>query len=413
MLKKVLSLLVAACVVFTVLPGVVFADELTEIEAARNAIQKGKDTVKLYNDITSDEFLKIISTLIPDGSDVELSFDKESDFRVYNASSTKDGSVFANIKLTCGVYTRHEMYDIKMPALTGDEALANADVEKLAEDRTAVKEAFTGISLDSSATEDDVLKMAQAAVKNGSTVEIDGECTKVESTDTKKGSIKVVLKLTLNKETTTIKIYNGLKLVDAAAETKPAEDTKTDEETKPAEETKPEKKNVNFNDVKDDAYYAYAVKWAVENNITTGTSDTTFSPDDTCTRAQILTFLWRAVGSPKASIENPFTDVKTTDYYYDAAIWASEKGMVTGDMFEGNTPCTRASTVTYLWKNADAPTLSMDSIFDDVSDDAEYAPAVAWAVVSDVTSGTSDTTFSPDDICSRGQIVTFLERAIG
>ena len=70
-------------------------------------------------------------------------------------------------------------------------------------------------------------------------------------------------------------------------------------------------------------------------------------------------------------------------------------------------------TVTYLWKNADAPTLSMDSIFDDVSDDAEYAPAVAWAVVSDVTSGTSDTTFSPDDICSRGQIVTFLERAIG
>ena len=166
---------------------------------------------------------------------------------------------------------------------------------------------------------------------------------------------------------------------------------------------------MNFNDVKDDAYYAYAVKWAVENNITTGTSDTTFSPDDTCTRAQILTFLWRAVGSPKASIENPFADVKTTDYYYDAAIWASEKGMVTGNIFEGNTPCTRASTVTYLWKNADAPTLSMDSIFDD----AEYAPAVAWAVVSDVTSGTSDTTFSPDDICSRGQIVTFLERAIG
>ena len=150
----------------------------------------------------------------------------------------------------------------------------------------------------------------------------------------------------------------------------------------------------------------------MEKNITAGTSATTFSPDDTCTRAQIITFLWRAVGSPKATTENPFSDVKESDYYYDAAIWASEKGMVSGSTFDANTPCTRASTVTYLWKNANSPQTVASDNFADVSADADYAEAVAWAVEEDVTSGTSDTTFSPDTICSRGQIVTFLNRAI-
>lgn len=167
-----------------------------------------------------------------------------------------------------------------------------------------------------------------------------------------------------------------------------------------------------FTDVSAGDYFADAVAWAVEKNITTGTTKTTFSPSTTCTRAQILTFLWRGVGSPKSDKANPFTDVSTNDYYYYAALWASEKGMVTGNLFEGNTPCTRSSTVTYLWKNAGSPKSNAKSTFTDVSQNTEYAAAVAWAVENAVTSGTSSTTFSPEQICSRGQIVTFLNRAL-
>lgn len=180
----------------------------------------------------------------------------------------------------------------------------------------------------------------------------------------------------------------------------------------PKTETTPAKKAA-FSDVADSAYYANAVSWAVDRKITTGTTATTFSPDDTCTRAQILTFLWRAVGSPKASAENPFRDVSASDYYYDAAIWASEKGMVTGDTFAANTPCTRASTVVYLWKNAGAPQDAYTGTFEDVAAGSDYAQAVSWAVAQEVTSGTSQSTFSPEMICNRGQIVTFLNRSIG
>ncbi|MDD6914700.1 MAG: S-layer homology domain-containing protein, partial [Eubacteriales bacterium] len=167
----------------------------------------------------------------------------------------------------------------------------------------------------------------------------------------------------------------------------------------------------NFNDVADDAYYAAPVKWAVENGITTGTSSTAFSSDMTCTRAQILTFIWRAAGSPTASAANPFSDVTADDYYYNAAIWAYENSMVTGSTFDADTPCTRSSTVTYLWKFNGSPVLGIPSLFEDVSDDAEYAGAVSWALIEEVTSGISDTEFAPDMICNRGQIVTFLYRA--
>ena len=165
-----------------------------------------------------------------------------------------------------------------------------------------------------------------------------------------------------------------------------------------------------FEDVKTTDWFANAVKWAVDKNITAGTSATTFSPTDTCTRAQILTFLWRAVGSPKQNGVNPFADVQNTDYFYDAALWANAMGMVSGNSFEGNTPCTRSSTVTYLWKNAGSPSAGGAGSFSDVPADSEYAQAVAWALAHSVTSGTSETTFSPDDTCTRGQIVTFLNR---
>ena len=166
-----------------------------------------------------------------------------------------------------------------------------------------------------------------------------------------------------------------------------------------------------FTDVKSTDYYADAVQWAVEKNITSGTSATTFSPSATCSKAQILTFLWRANGSPDPTAENPFTDVKTTDYFYKAALWAAEKGLVSGSTFGANTDCTRAMTMEYMWKAAGSPNAGKSG-FTDVPANANYAGAVAWAVEQGVTAGTSASTFSPDNVCTRGQIVTFLYRGL-
>lgn len=166
---------------------------------------------------------------------------------------------------------------------------------------------------------------------------------------------------------------------------------------------------IAFEDVKATDYFSDSVKWAVGKNIISGTSDTTFSPHDHCTIGEVLTFLWRAKGEPSASIDNPFSDVSTGDYYYKAALWAYEKGLVSGNSFGGDTLCTRAQTVIYQWKLAGSP-LAPATSFTDVSISADYAVAVAWAVQKGVTAGTSDTTFSPNDTCTRGQIVTFLYR---
>ena len=167
-----------------------------------------------------------------------------------------------------------------------------------------------------------------------------------------------------------------------------------------------------FADVPADAYYAVPVAWAVDKKITSGTSLTTFSPANTCTRAHILTFLWRAVGSPKDSSGNHFNDVCSDDYFYNAALWAYDMGMVEGESFEGDLACTRAATVTYLWQCAGSPEPDGECNFDDVPADAPYAEAVAWAVENNITTGTSATTFSPNMVCDRGQIVTFLHRAL-
>ncbi len=167
-----------------------------------------------------------------------------------------------------------------------------------------------------------------------------------------------------------------------------------------------------FTDVPQISYYASAVEWAVEKGITTGTTETTFSPNDTCTKAQILTFLWRANGQMAPTIANPFSDVTEANYYYQTALWAYENGLVEGDTFGGSTPCTRAMTVTYLWKLAGKPTTTTTCAFTDVDADADYAQAVAWCVEQGITTGTSQTTFSPDNICTRAQIVTLLHRAL-
>ncbi len=158
-----------------------------------------------------------------------------------------------------------------------------------------------------------------------------------------------------------------------------------------------------FTDVKTGDYFADPVLWAVEKKITAGTSATTFAPNATCTQSQILTFLWRAKGEPK-----PTGTVSGTQYYATAAQWAKEQGLT--DNFSAEADCTRAMVVTYLWKLAGSPKTGTSN-FTDVSANADYAQAVAWAVEQGITSGTGNGRFSPNSTCTRGQIVTFLYRA--
>ena len=171
-----------------------------------------------------------------------------------------------------------------------------------------------------------------------------------------------------------------------------------------------------FTDVQADDYFYDAILWAAKNGITDGTSATTFSPNADCTRGQIVTFLWRAAECPAPkSSENPFTDVSSGAYYYDAMLWAVENGITngTGDgtTFSPNLTCTRDQAVTFLWRSAGKSAAAADMAFTDVSADAYYAPAVQWAVTNGITTGTGDgSTFSPADACTRGQIVAFLYR---
>ena len=165
-----------------------------------------------------------------------------------------------------------------------------------------------------------------------------------------------------------------------------------------------------FTDVVGSAYYHDAVLWAVENGVTSGTSATTFGPNVTVTRGQMMTFLWRAHGSPKATGSNPFTDVSTSDYYYDAVLWAVKSGITSGTSattFSPDAPVTRAQAVTFQWQAAGAPAVTGSS-FGDVSDDAYYATAVSWAVANGITGGTGNNQFSPEMPVSRAQAVTFL-----
>ena len=172
-----------------------------------------------------------------------------------------------------------------------------------------------------------------------------------------------------------------------------------------------------FTDVADPLQYYYPpVYWAVEKGVTTGTSASKFSPNAPCTRAQVVTFLWRAAGKPApASKENPFKDVPADQYYTDAVLWAVEKGITTGtgpNTFRPEAPCTRGQIVTFLWRYQGSPDpLFPKTTFTDVADTEFYAGAVAWAVENGVTTGKSATAFAPGDVCTRAQIVTFLFRA--
>ena len=170
-----------------------------------------------------------------------------------------------------------------------------------------------------------------------------------------------------------------------------------------------------FIDVPAGSYYEDAVIWAVDKGITTGTSATTFNPNGICTRAQAVTFLWRAAGSPAAkSAVMPFTDVKAGSYYETAVLWAVENGITKGTsdtMFSPDATCSRAQIVTFLWRSQKSPAAGTANPFADVAADTYYIDAVLWAVKHNITVGTTFSIFSPDEECTRAQIVTFLYRA--
>lgn len=174
----------------------------------------------------------------------------------------------------------------------------------------------------------------------------------------------------------------------------------------------PEEQTSPFTDVNESSYYCDAVLWAVKSGITNGTSAATFSPNGIVSRAQMVTFLWRAHGSPKTTSSNPFTDVSTSDYYYDAVLWAVASGITTGTSaatFSPEAPVSRSQAVAFLWRAAGSPVVSGRS-FSDVASDAYYADAVTWAVASGITNGIGANHFSPKTAVSRAQAVTFLYR---
>ena len=169
-----------------------------------------------------------------------------------------------------------------------------------------------------------------------------------------------------------------------------------------------------FTDVYESDYYYDAVLWAVANGVTNGTSATTFSPNAPVTRAQMVTFLWRAYGSPKATGSNPFADVSADAWYYDAVLWAVANGVTVGTSattFSPDAPVTRSQAVTFQWRAAGSPVVAGDS-FDDVAADAYYAGAVTWAVANGITNGTGGNKFSPEVTVTRAQAVTFLWREL-
>ena len=174
---------------------------------------------------------------------------------------------------------------------------------------------------------------------------------------------------------------------------------------------------VVFEDVDENSFYYTPVYWALDNGITTGTSSTTFSPFNSCTRGEFVTFLWRAAGCPKPEMEeDPFTDVPSGKYYTDAVLWAYENEITTGvgeGIFAPSAIVSRAQVVTFIWRYMECPDAEEETCpFSDVSSGSYYYEPVMWAAQNGVTTGTSATKFSPNDVCSRAQVVTFLYRAL-
>ena len=175
-------------------------------------------------------------------------------------------------------------------------------------------------------------------------------------------------------------------------------------------------KTSSFVDVKAGDFFFDPVEWAVEKGITTGTDATHFSPNGNCMRGHVVTFLWRAMGSPEPETSvNPFVDVKESDYFYKAVLWAYEKGITTGIdaiHFAPTGNCNRAQVVTFLWRAMGKPDSNAEVTFTDVKTGEFYTTAVAWAVENSITNGMGDGTFGVNGTCNRAQVVTFLYRAL-
>ena len=191
-------------------------------------------------------------------------------------------------------------------------------------------------------------------------------------------------------------------------------DAEGKDETTLAAVTVPATGKITFIDVPDNAYYRDAVYWAVDQGVTTGISSTLFNPNGICTRAEAVTFLWRAAGCPAPdSTAMPFKDVPANSWYYTAVLWAVGEGITTGTdatTFSPNMTCSRAQIVTLQWRASGSPSVGTVSQFADVGNNEWFTKAVNWAVNKGITNGTSPTTFSPNQNCSRAEIVTFLYR---
>ncbi len=203
---------------------------------------------------------------------------------------------------------------------------------------------------------------------------------------------------------------------DPASMTETSEAEVTAAEIKIDPAVKPEPEPVEFTDVKKDDFYYDAVQWAVNNKITTGITPEKFAPNDRCTRAQVVTFLWRAAGQPEPkSLNNPFKDVSDDADYLKAVLWAAEKGITTGitpTTFQPNATTNRGQVMTFLWRAAGKPEpASAVNRFKDVSENSVWYKAVLWAAEKGITTGTTPTTFQPNRTANRSQVVTFLYRA--
>ena len=205
-------------------------------------------------------------------------------------------------------------------------------------------------------------------------------------------------------------IYDAIRPVTAPTTTQATTQTQTSTPayTLPA--------TTRFSDVLPGAYYYEAVTWTVGNGITSGYSDGTFRPEATCSRADFVTYLWHAGFSRTASSRiNPFIDVSPNAYYYEAVLWALENGVTSGssaNTFDPDGTCTRAQIITFLWRAHGRPAVGNGTVFSDVPSGSYYADAVAWAAAKGIASGTTATTFEPDRICTRGECVTFMYRVL-
>ena len=269
--------------------------------------------------------------------------------------------------------------------------------------------------------------MAAVGNANGSNITYSSSDTSIAKVDPKTGSVTMLKSgtVTITAVASRTDVYPEAQAsytLSVTATNNPSEPTDPNIPSTPGSSDgttateKPQTSVPAFTDVKQSSYYYDAVQWAVENGVTDGTSAETFSPERACTRAQAVTFLWRAAGCPAPKRSgNSFADVKSGAYYADAVQWAVENGITDGTgehTFSPDSTCTRAQIVAFLFRALGEKT-GAAMPFTDVAADAYYAPAVAWAAANGVTGGTTPTAFSPDADCTRAQIVTFLYRCLG